>query len=100
MTARDLLAQLRERGVQLKASDADRLIIDAPKGVITQDLRDALATYKPELLEILKQEQIAEPPVAVTPKVSQPEMQPAVASEAAAVVMPKVSEPETRPAVE
>jgi hypothetical protein len=57
MTAHELLSQLRAKGVELKTSGGDRLIIDAPKGTITQELRDALAAYKADLLQILKSEQ-------------------------------------------
>src|SRR5689334_20545130 len=52
MSPRELLVQLREKGVEIK-SNGDRLIIDAPKGAITPDLRDALAANKAELLKIL-----------------------------------------------
>src|SRR5215510_11865907 len=52
MTPRELLVQLREKGVELR-SNGDRLIIDAPKGAITPDLRDALAANKAALLQIL-----------------------------------------------
>lgn len=52
MTARELLLQLREKGVDVKAN-GDRLVIDAPKGTITPDVRDALTKNKAELLKIL-----------------------------------------------
>ena len=52
MSPRELLVQLREKGVEIK-SNGDRLLIDAPKGAITPDLRDALAANKAELLRIL-----------------------------------------------
>ena len=58
MTAHDLLSQLREKGVEVKTSGDDRLVIDAPKGTITEDLRSALSAHKAELLQILKAEQI------------------------------------------
>jgi hypothetical protein len=69
MTARNLLSELREKGVEVKTSGDDRLVIDAPKGAITPELRSALATHKVELLQILKSEQqplasIAPPPAA------------------------------------
>ncbi len=57
MTARDLLLQLRAKGVEVKTSGNDRLVIDAPKGIINEDLRSALAANKAELLRILKAEQ-------------------------------------------
>ena len=43
MTAHDLLLQLRAKGVEVRTSGDDRLVIDAPKGTITEDLRSALA---------------------------------------------------------
>lgn len=52
MSARELLVQLKEKGVDLKAN-GDRLVIDAPRGTITPDLRDALSANKAELLKIL-----------------------------------------------
>ena len=58
MTARDLLFQLHAKGVQIQASGDDRLIIDAPRGAITPDLRAALGANKAELLQILKSEQV------------------------------------------
>src|SRR5437660_11351565 len=72
MTAHDLLSQLREKGVEVKTSGDDRLIIDAPKGTITEDLRAALAANKAELLEILKAEQAGDEPAAVSSQVVEP----------------------------
>jgi hypothetical protein len=43
-------------GVEVKASSADHLIVDAPKGVLTPNLRNSLAAHKAELLLILKSE--------------------------------------------
>lgn len=57
MTAHELLSQLREKGVEVKTSGEDRLVIDAPKGTITEELRSALSARKAELLQILKTEQ-------------------------------------------
>jgi hypothetical protein len=54
MTAQSLLSQLREKGVQLKVSGADRLVIDAPKGALTSELRSALADHKAEILKALQ----------------------------------------------
>ena len=53
MTAHELLSQLRAKGVKVSATGDGRLVIDAPKGTITEDLRSSLATHKAELLEIL-----------------------------------------------
>ena len=65
MTARNLLAQLREKGIEIKTSGADRLVIDAPKGAITPELRSALSAHKVELLQILNSEQ--QPPSQMAP---------------------------------
>ena len=53
MTAYNLLSELRQAGVVVKASGTDRLVVDAPKGALTPDLRAALAEHKKELLAIL-----------------------------------------------
>jgi hypothetical protein len=57
MTAENLLSELREKGVELKSGDGDRLVIDAPKGAITDEVREALKANKSALLQILKSEQ-------------------------------------------
>src|SRR6185369_5343379 len=57
MTAQELLTQLRAKGVELKTTGDNRLVIDAPKGTITEDLRAALSANKAELLQILQSEQ-------------------------------------------
>src|SRR5262245_36724393 len=61
MTAQDLLSQLRAKGVEVSRSGDDRLVIDAPKGTITDELRKSLAAHKAELLEILRQPAMVEP---------------------------------------
>src|ERR1044072_8026227 len=66
MTAHELIAQLQEKGVELK-STGDRLVIDAPKGTITPEVRNALAEHKAELLVILSR-----PPAPGTPAVAGP----------------------------
>src|SRR5260370_7785558 len=65
MTAHELLGQLREKGVEVKTSGEDRLVIDAPRGTITDELRSALAAHKAELLQVLKAEQAESEPVVV-----------------------------------
>lgn len=52
MRAQTLLTELRGLGVEL-AVEEDRLTIDAPGEVITEDLRQALAENKPRLLKLL-----------------------------------------------
>src|SRR5687768_17934969 len=66
MSARELLVQLREKGVDVKAN-GDRLVIDAPRGAITPDLRDALSANKAEILQIL-----TAPPIERTPPRPEP----------------------------
>ncbi|MGZ5436863.1 MAG: TubC N-terminal docking domain-related protein, partial [Pyrinomonadaceae bacterium] len=60
MSARELLVQLQEKGVDVKAN-GDRRVIDAPRGAITPDLRDALSANKAELLQILTAPPIERP---------------------------------------
>lgn len=72
MTARDLLTQLRNKGVQLETPNGDRIVVDAPKGVITEELRYALATHKAELLSLLKGEHKATVPKTAKPGLSIP----------------------------
>ncbi len=52
MKASDLLESLRKSGGRTQARD-DRLIIDAPNGVLTESLRHEIAARKPELLTLL-----------------------------------------------
>jgi hypothetical protein len=68
MTAHELLSQLRAKGVELKTSGGDRLVIDAPKGTVTEELRSALSAHKAELLQILKAEENAP---AAAPEISE-----------------------------
>ena len=49
MSAYDLLSELRQAGVVVKASGTDRLVVDAPKGALTPEMRAALAEHKKEL---------------------------------------------------
>ena len=88
MTAQSLLSQLREKGVQLKVSGADRLVIDAPKGALTSELRSALADHKTEILKTLQSQQqddqeiteVAPPAVAPTEPAPAEESAPAAAT--------------------
>src|SRR5881409_1011096 len=61
MTAGNLLTLLREQGVEIRTSGDNRLVIDAPKGTITPQLREELAANKADLLRILHSEQLAHP---------------------------------------
>lgn len=55
MTARDLLVDLRGRGVALE-TDGDRISVDAPAGVIDERMRKLLAENKPALIKLLEWE--------------------------------------------
>ena len=55
MNARTLLDDLRSRDVLLDA-DEGRLVVDAPAGVVTEDLRASLVEHKPRLLKLLEWE--------------------------------------------
>src|SRR5204863_10189313 len=100
MTAQDLLSQLREKGVELKTSGGDRLVIDAPKGTITDELRDALKTHKSELLQILKSENAPKPP-AVAAAEAEPHVaeKPAIAVSSVAPAEKQVVTPVEPPVV-
>ena len=52
MTALELIAELRERGIRINARDGE-LELDAPAGALTGDLREELGRRKPELLRLL-----------------------------------------------
>jgi hypothetical protein len=52
MTALELLATLHERGVALLPWVDDRLRVDAPQGVLTDELRQAIRTQKEALLAL------------------------------------------------
>ena len=53
MSAGLLLADLLARGVRLTAA-GERLVVDAPKGVVTDDLRQLITIHKLELLSLLE----------------------------------------------
>jgi hypothetical protein len=56
VNARTLFEDLRRRDVDLEV-EGDRLVVDAPAGVITDGLRAVLAEHKPNLLKLLVWEQ-------------------------------------------
>jgi chemotaxis protein histidine kinase CheA len=88
MSAYNLLSDLRQAGVVVKASGNDRLVVDAPKGALTAEMRAALAEHKKELLAILtvtgEQHDAAAPmlsqarevpsPAAAPPVIARPEL--------------------------
>ncbi len=53
MTGEVLLEQLRDRDIRLSAN-GDRLVVDAPRGLLTGQLRDTLRHRKSELMTILR----------------------------------------------
>jgi hypothetical protein len=52
MTLLELVEALDAQGIKL----ALRLVVDAPQGVMTQELRNALGAHKPSLLALLGKE--------------------------------------------
>ncbi|MHC5743584.1 MAG: thioester reductase domain-containing protein [Nostoc sp.] len=66
MNLNALLAELSDRGVKLLV-DGEQLRIQAPKGVITPDLRNALANNKVELIRLLHQNKIGAASIPLVP---------------------------------
>ena len=56
MSAEDLLRELRTSGVEVSTRDG-YLDLDAPLGVLTDELLEAVAQAKPSLLKLLDREQ-------------------------------------------
>jgi len=52
MTVSEVLQEVRRVGIMLQA-DMDRLRVNAPKGALTPELRQALLEHKPALLQLL-----------------------------------------------
>ncbi len=52
MSATELIARLRDKGIRISARDG-ALELDAPSGALTEDLRSEILAYKPELLRLL-----------------------------------------------
>jgi TubC N-terminal docking domain len=52
MTATQLLTLAREKNILLEVQ-GDRLVVDAPPGAVTPDLRSELVRHKPELMVLL-----------------------------------------------
>lgn len=65
MTATGLLDDLRNKGVRLSVEE-DRLAVDAPKGMLTDDVRQAIRQHKQALLALLSQPMPAAAPVQST----------------------------------
>jgi len=69
MTISELLSRLRRLGVRIWAEDG-KLRLQAPKGVLTPELRDSLARSKAELLRFLEEADAAQshaPPIQPAP---------------------------------
>ena len=56
MNAKRLLYDLRDQGVRLEAND-DNLLVDAPAGAMTDELKARLVEHKARLLGILRFEE-------------------------------------------
>ncbi|MEX2227479.1 MAG: hypothetical protein WEB52_13635 [Dehalococcoidia bacterium] len=54
MSATSLVRSLERRGVRLQAVD-DRLVVDAPRGVLTDDVKEELRAQKSEVLRIVRE---------------------------------------------
>jgi len=52
MTAMKLIARLREQGIRISVRDGG-LELDAPKGALSEELREEIVANKPELLRLL-----------------------------------------------
>lgn len=52
MTGEVLIEQLRDRDIRLSAN-GDQLVVDAPRGALTEQLRGTLQEHKAELLAVL-----------------------------------------------
>lgn len=56
MRARDLLANLRRRGISLEV-EGERISVDAPVGEMDERMRELLVKNKPALVKLLQSEQ-------------------------------------------
>ncbi|AFZ17614.1 non-ribosomal peptide synthetase [Allocoleopsis franciscana] len=73
MDLHSLLTTLSNKGVKLSAN-GNSLEIDAPKGVITPELRNSLAEHKAEILKLLHQSNISVSSTALPTIVPAPEL--------------------------
>lgn len=55
MTLQELLAELNRLDVNLSLA-GDKLHVEAPRGVLTDDLKEAMRQHKAELVALLKEE--------------------------------------------
>jgi hypothetical protein len=63
-----LVQDLERLGVRIRA-DHDQLVIDAPRGVLTDDVKAKLAACKPELLQLVRERPLAEVAANLAPLV-------------------------------
>jgi thioesterase domain-containing protein/aryl carrier-like protein len=75
LTALELLAELREAGVQIEA-DGDRLRVAAPKNALSDAMRAAIAAHKAELLRFLAPERNTIPELRAVPRVAREPLSP------------------------
>lgn len=63
MTTKALLQRCAELGIKLalREDDDNRLLVDAPKGVLSASLRNALAAHKRDLIAVLKAQRTSRP---------------------------------------
>jgi len=73
MNLHSLLNNLADKGVKLSAH-RDSLLIDAPKGVITPEIRDLLIDYKADLMMLLRQNYVSKNDTALPLILPDPEL--------------------------
>ncbi len=73
MDLHSLLTHLSNKGVKLSAN-GDSLLVDAPKGVMTAELRNSLAEHKAEILLLLHQYSMSASSTALPAIVPAPEL--------------------------
>ena len=73
MTPTDLLAELKRRGITLRPEGADAIRYTAPRGAMTDELREAIRAHKHELLRLLAPGEFRrteDPPLLPSPNVT------------------------------
>src|SRR5947199_10190499 len=75
MSCTDLLVKLHNLGARVWLED-DRLRISAPRGVLTEEIRNELSVQRDELLEWLKRQSKAQKPRPAMARQSRPERLP------------------------
>ncbi|MES2355404.1 MAG: amino acid adenylation domain-containing protein [Pseudomonadota bacterium] len=65
----NLLVELKKRGIQLKL-DGDRLVVNARKNAVTEELRVALALHKEHLIELLQRSNTAQSMPVIIPNIT------------------------------